>query len=121
MTGAEVVALPVVSLATAVIVATPSERVAVSQSSTYGYDVSSGPALVPLTLNWTLATATLSTAVAVSGTVPEISPASGAVIATTGGITSAAAKVTFKDGRRLTVACSMLANSRKRSRFFVTS
>src|SRR4026207_1956806 len=100
-TGAEVVALPTRSRATAVTEYVPSDRVVLSQLKVYGNTGRSGLTGVPFTLNCTPATATLSDAFAVSGTMPDTSPAAGAVIDTVGGVTSAATKVTCKYGRRL--------------------
>lgn len=56
----------------------------------YGEDMSSAPTVAPSTLNWTPATPTLSEAVAVKATlIPDtVSPESGAVRETVGGLVS---------------------------------
>src|SRR5437660_12461273 len=88
-TGAEVVALPTASRATAVRVYGPSERVVESQLTVYGAAVSSAPRAAPLSRNCTPATPTLSVALAVTATVPAtLEPAAGAVMATVGGVVS---------------------------------
>src|SRR6266850_4262761 len=87
-TGAEVVALPAASRATAVRICGPSERVVESQLTVYGAAVSSAPRTAPSRRNWTPATPTLSVALAVTATVPATEPAAGAVMATVGGVVS---------------------------------
>ena len=55
----------------------------------YGDAVTAEPTLPPSTVNWTLATATLSDAFADSVTVPEtVAPLAGAVMDTVGGVLS---------------------------------
>jgi len=69
--------------------------VAVFQDTIYGEDASSLPRLAPSSLNCTPTTPTLSEAVAVTLTVPEIvAPPAGAVIDTVGAVVSAATLLT---------------------------
>src|SRR5437868_6850715 len=69
--GAETVWFPAASRATAVSVYDPLPTVVVSQAMLYGAVVSSAPRLLPLILNCTPATATLSDADADTVAVPE--------------------------------------------------
>src|SRR4051794_16603781 len=88
----EVLVLPEPSLAIAVRVCAPLLPAWVSQGTEYGAVVSGEPIVVPSTLNVTLATATLSLALAVTLVVPTtVAPASGAVIDTVGAVESVVA------------------------------
>src|SRR5687768_1715143 len=83
-TGVDVVVFPAASRATAVIEWSPFDAVVEFQLPSYGAVVSSGPALVPSTLNCTPATPTLSVASAARLTVPVTGPAIGLVTFTVG-------------------------------------
>src|SRR2546426_7209755 len=73
------------------VVGVPSRAVAVSQEIEYVLVVSTGPRLTSLSLNWTLATPTLSAAVAETVIAPETAlSAAGAVRDTVGGVVSGA-------------------------------
>jgi hypothetical protein len=87
---AEGVLLPAASLATAVRVWLPLAREVVLRVVEYGEVVSKEPRLEPSSLNWTLATPTLSEAVAETLTLaPEtVALLVGAVIETVGGVVS---------------------------------
>ena len=94
VTGAEVAALPFVSVARAAIVCDPAATAALFQLSVYGAAVTAAPVLTPSTRNWTEATPPASAAVAVSCTVPvSVAPAAGAVSETVGGVVSGHAVV----------------------------
>src|SRR5580658_3558301 len=88
---AELVALlPAVSMATAVRECLPLISVAVLRDTEYGALVSRAPRFEPSTWNCTLATATLSEALAVTVMVPEtVAPEAGEVMETLGGVVSA--------------------------------
>jgi hypothetical protein len=90
VTGAEgALWLPAASRAIAVRVCEPLLAEVVSQETEYGALVSSAPRLAPSSRNCTPATPTLSAALAVTGTVPDIvSPSRGDVILTVGGVVS---------------------------------
>jgi hypothetical protein len=89
-TGAEVVELFDVSVATAARVWPPSATEVVFQEKAHAPDVIGAPSGPPSSRNWTLATATLSAAFAVTETSPDtVDPAAGAVIDTVGGVVSA--------------------------------
>ena len=88
VTAAEAV-FPAASRATAVRAYKPFPTVAVFQERLYGATVSSGPRLTSSSLNWTLATPTLSAAVAETVMVPETELfAAGVVMETAGGVVS---------------------------------
>ena len=92
---ADVVALPDASRATAVSACGPSGVFVVSQVTEYGDVVSGSPSGCPSSWNWTLATALLSLAVALTGTVPLTEASfAGALSATVGAVVSPAT-VTF--------------------------
>src|SRR5262249_3159061 len=81
--------LPAASRAWATRLCGPSAVVVVFQSAPYGSVVSSGPRLVPSTLNWTPATPTLSPASATRATVPAtVAPVDGLVSNAVGGVVS---------------------------------
>src|SRR5467141_2070224 len=89
VTGAEVLLLPAASRAIAVMVCEPSLAEAVFQETEYGALVSSAPKLVSSILNCTPTTPTLSEALAVTVTVPDIVwPLLGNVMLTVGGVVS---------------------------------
>ena len=89
VTPALVVAFPAASLAIARTVCDPLLAVEVFQEYAYGEVVSRLPALAPSSWNCTLATPTLSEAVAVTLTVPDtVAPLAGAVIDTVGAVVS---------------------------------
>src|SRR5262245_36657295 len=89
-TGAEVATLPAASRATAVIVCGPLLEVAVFQATEYGAVVSGAPPLMPSSWNCTLATPTLSEALAATVIVPEtVDPGAGDVTLTVGRVVSA--------------------------------
>ena len=82
--------LPAASRATAVMVCEPSLTEAVSQGIEYGALVSSAPKLTLSILNCTPTTPTLSEALALNVTVPDIvAPFAGDVMLTVGGVVSA--------------------------------
>src|SRR5205085_1436783 len=89
VTAADVVALAAASLATAVSEWLPAMAVPLPHVSVYGAVVTGAPRFAPFSLNCTLATPTLSLAVAVTVVVPlTVEPVAGAVIATAGGVVS---------------------------------
>ena len=89
VTFAAVVLLPAASLAIALKVCEPLLTVVVFQEKEYGEAVSRLPKFAPSSRNCTLATPTLSEAVAVTDTVLEIvAPFAGAVMDTVGGVVS---------------------------------
>src|SRR6266516_207980 len=89
VTGAEVARLPAASRATAVRVCEPLLVVVVSKAIEYGAVVSSTPLLTPSSWSCTPATPTLSEALAVTVTVPDIvAPFAGEVMLTVGGVVS---------------------------------
>jgi hypothetical protein len=91
-TGAEVVALPLVSVAVAVTECEPFATDVESHGTEYGDVVSGAPTAVPSTLSCTLATPTLSEADALNVTDPDtVAPAAGAVTDTVGGVVSGGA------------------------------
>ena len=95
-TLALVVAFPAASFATAVNVWLPFETDAVLHEKLYGELVSADPTFVPSTFNCTLATPTLSEAVAFTVIVPlTVALLAGEVIETVGGVVSALFTVTF--------------------------
>jgi hypothetical protein len=88
-TAALVALFPEVSVATAVRLCLPLAKVFVFKDCEYGATVLAAPTLAPSTWNCTLATATLSDAVAVTVMVPEtLAPATGELIETVGGVVS---------------------------------
>jgi len=88
---ADVAEFPDVSVAKAVSVCAAFEAVVEFQEIEYGAVVMAAPMFAPSNLNCTLATATLSAALAVNETVPvRVAPAEGAVTETVGGVVSAA-------------------------------
>jgi hypothetical protein len=89
VTLALVVEFPAASFAMAVNVCAPFEVVVVFQDVVYGVAVSSAPRLAPSSWNWTLATPTLSVALADTLTVPDtLAPLAGAVMEMVGGVVS---------------------------------
>src|SRR6266851_1340670 len=89
VTGVEVVRLPAVSCATAVMVCEPLVAVLVFQAIEYGAVVTAAPALTPSSRNWTPATPVLSEALAVTLIVPEtLAPEAGEVMLTVGAVAS---------------------------------
>jgi hypothetical protein len=88
-TAALVALFPEVSVATAVKLCWPLVSVVVFKDCEYGAAVTAAPRTKPSTWNCTLATATLSAAVAVIVIVPEtVAPEAGEVIETVGGVVS---------------------------------
>ena len=82
--------LPAASIASAVSVCWPGAAIRVSHDIWNGGDVMGAPRVAPSSLNWTLVTATLSDAVAASGTIPvTVALAAGSVILTCGALVSA--------------------------------
>ena len=95
-TPALVVAFPAASFATAVSVWLPCETEVVFHEKLYGELVSAEPTFAPSTWNCTLATPTLSEAVALTVTVPlTVALFAGEVIDTVGGVVSLLLTVTF--------------------------
>jgi len=89
VSAALVVELPAPSVAVAVRTWLPLERGIVFREYAYGALASADPVFAPSTLNCTLATATLSVAVAVTFTIPDkVALAIGELIATVGAIVS---------------------------------
>src|SRR6267378_3405905 len=89
VTGAEVVALPAASRATAVRVYEPLATAVVFAGTAYGAVVFSAPMSMPLCLNCTPTTPTSSEARATTGTVPQrVAPDGGETMATVGGVVS---------------------------------
>src|SRR6266705_770178 len=89
VTGAEVVRLPAVSCATAVMVCEPLLAPVVFQAIEYGGVVTAAPALRPSSWNCTPATPTLSEALAVTLIVPEtVAPEAGELMLTVGPVAS---------------------------------
>ena len=85
-TAALVALFPELSTATAVRLCLPFAKVVVFNDCEYGATVTTAPTLEPSTWNCTLATPTLSDAVAVTVIVPEtVAPETGELIATVGG------------------------------------
>jgi hypothetical protein len=81
--------LPAASVATALSVCVPFATVVVSHEISYGALVSAAPSGAPSSMNCTLATPTLSLAVALTVIVPAtVLPSAGPVIATVGGVAS---------------------------------
>ena len=96
VTGADVVALPAASRATAVSVWLPAALCVVSHWTWYGALVSSAPRSAPSTRKRTPATPRSSAAVAATVTVPLTVPGAGAVSWTVGGEVSQGAAVTVR-------------------------
>src|SRR5688572_4805592 len=89
LTAAEVVAFPAASRAIARSVWIPGVAVVLFHEIEYGAAVSRVPRLAPSSWNCTLATPTLSLALAETDTEPEtLAPAAGAVMDTVGGVGS---------------------------------
>ena len=111
VTAADVLALPAASRATAVNVCEPLVPVVVVHETAYGAVVSNAPMFTPSRRNWTLATPTLSDAVALTVTVPPtVAPAAGAEIATAGAVLSSVVNVKSPD------TAALAAASRERTR-----
>jgi hypothetical protein len=88
-TAALAVLFPAVSVATAVRLCWPFANVVVFNDCEYGAVLTAAPRFVPSIWNCTLATATLSEAVAAMVIVPEtVAPEAGEVIDTVGGVVS---------------------------------
>ena len=86
--------LPAASLAVAEIACKPFDNDVVFSELEYGADVNAAPSALPSTLNWTLATPTLSDALAVIEIVPvTVELLAGAVMETMGAIVSFVATV----------------------------
>src|SRR5438132_13776716 len=95
LTAAEAAVLPPASRATAVRAWAALVAVVVGQEIVYGAAVTSAPRLTLSSLNWTPTTPTLSVALAETITVPlAVTPVTGAVRETVGGVTSARALLT---------------------------
>jgi hypothetical protein len=92
VTPADVAMFPAASRATADSVWAPLATVVVSHVRAYGSVVTWTARFTPSSLNWTLATPTLSIALADTVTLPlMVAPARGALIAIVGGVVSASA------------------------------
>jgi hypothetical protein len=88
-TAADVVEFPAASRAIARSVCGPFVAVVVFQLTVKGADVSAAPRFEPSSVNWTLATPTLSEAVAFTFTGPDtVAPFAGADTDTAGGVVS---------------------------------